>query len=357
MAESFYYKVEPNATETGPIDGKTLRDLAGSGTLSPESLLRKEDSEWVAASSVKGLVFGETQTEDIPQAKPVAAPLADNGNGNSLNIPAPQKKKSGLTLPDLAGAKKSVTIPAGLGDLKVGEKGGTSAPKSAPVVKKETSQIAKPAEVVPIAKPVEVKAEKKAAVTAKPVAKSIDVTEVKPATSVPNVNPDNNESPVAPAVKVAEPSPTKPDSPSIPTLGKAGPKPVENMESLGAATTKTESVSNRPAASRNKRGGIGSLFSFDAMIAPTVVKTVFYMATAVILLIWLLATGVAVLGAVVSGELLTMIGAGIGGVIGLVLALLKIIVIRVAAEMVIVFFKMHDEIGEMKDHFAKQETQ
>lgn len=92
MADQFFYKVDQNGSEQGPVDGKSLKQLAASGTLQPGSLLRRESGDWIEASAVKGLVFGE------PISTPKATPSAPS-------------------LPGEVPPKAAPDIPAGLASL------------------------------------------------------------------------------------------------------------------------------------------------------------------------------------------------------------------------------------------------
>jgi hypothetical protein len=57
--QQWYCKID--GAELGPISSQVLKNMANSGALHPNHLVRRDrDQRWVAAHSVKGLVFAGT---------------------------------------------------------------------------------------------------------------------------------------------------------------------------------------------------------------------------------------------------------------------------------------------------------
>ena len=58
---NWYYQVM--GSPVGPISGSELRKLANNGTVSIDTLVRRDDSDWVSAFNVKGLFEPKTTSE------------------------------------------------------------------------------------------------------------------------------------------------------------------------------------------------------------------------------------------------------------------------------------------------------
>lgn len=270
MADEFFYKTSQNEPEQGPIDSKTLKKLARSGGIWPESLLRRGSGDWVVASSVKGL-FPEAPSAEVPEAIPVSPPAATPS----------ATETGGVQFPSVAPTKPAPEVPSGLDSLVVGGKKSSSRSS-----KESASETKKPAPL------------------ATPVAGKSSPSDAPPAASIPGT----------------ESNPFASDS----------------------------KASSRP--NRRSRGGIGSLFNFDVMIAPTVIKVLFFLAVILTFLAWLgmsvISFGSAILG---GGGIFDLIGAAILSVVGLLVAFMYVIVYRVSAEIVITFFQINENVRDMRE--------
>ncbi|PQO36697.1 DUF4282 domain-containing protein [Blastopirellula marina] len=273
MADEFFYKLSPNEGEQGPIDSKTLKKLAKSGGISPNSLLKRGTSDWVVASTVKGL-FPDPAVSTVAEATPVEPQTA---------APAtpPPVKTGGRTFPDLSSTKAAPDVPSGLDSLMVGGKKPSSRPvKESPVEAKSPAPMATPAKT-------------KAA-----------PEEAPPAASIPGT----------------EPNPFASDSQA------------------------------RPHQPRRAHGGLGSLFNFDVMIAPTVIKMLFLLAVVLIMLGWLGSTVFMFLEIVVrGGGIGEYLVASFLALLGLVIVFLYVILFRICAEVSLVFFQIHDNVRDIRE--------
>lgn len=273
MADEFFYKSNQNAAEQGPIDSKTLKKLAKSGELQPNSLLKRGSGDWVVASSVKGL-FPDPPASIIPEAIPVEPPT-------TAPVTPPPAKTGGLSFPDLAPTKSASDVPAGLDSLVVGGKKPSS--RSTKETPTETKQPA------PLATPVKAKAS--------PV-------EAPPAASVPGT----------------EPNPFASDSPA------------------------------RAHQPRRASGGLGSLFNFDVMIAPTVIKTLFLLAVVLVALGWLGSTAFMFVEILSRGGGAREYGVAVFlAFVGLIVVLFYIILFRICAEASLVFFQIHNNVRDIRE--------
>lgn len=84
---------------------------------------------------------------------------------------------------------------------------------------------------------------------------------------------------------------------------------------------------------------IRRLVSFDTMITPTIIKVLFWIGTVVSVLVGL--------GLIVSG-LGSNYGGGFQVFIGLITIVLGPVMVRVYCELLILFFKIFDRLGEVK---------
>lgn len=85
---------------------------------------------------------------------------------------------------------------------------------------------------------------------------------------------------------------------------------------------------------------MNNFFSFDTMITPAIIKFVFWLGLAVTVLVGL--------GLVLGG--LAGDGGGSLVVLGLVYLVLGPILVRVYCELIIVLFRMHDALREIRDN-------
>ncbi|MEX1042868.1 MAG: DUF4282 domain-containing protein [Pirellulaceae bacterium] len=335
MADELFYKLDDSAAEQGPIAGKDLRQLAASGGITPNSLIRRGDSPWVAASSVKGLEFAPPTVASPPMAIPVepspqAAPDAKQP-GPTIQPPniqppvsqappaatpvtppqatpvppaAESGSKPGLSFPS-APPKQGTQIPGGLGDLKVSPSrpGGIKGP-------------AKTATPPPAVQPPE-----------KPPAEQPS----------PAVTP-----PSAPAEQKVEVSPQA----AVASLAPAEEGELQMMDPEDPMLAPKEK-SKRPAAKRRGGGGgILSVFSFGTLITPNIVKPLYYIYVALVILGWLGSAAALIVVPLLSGEMLGVLLGVVASVATLVSSLLLIMLARVGAELVIVFFRINEQIGE-----------
>lgn len=314
MADEFFYKFNPDAPEVGPIDSKTLKQLAGSGAIQPESLLRRGTGEWVTASTVKGLfasVGGASPPEAVPVAPPtakpagpvpIAAPATPASPPEAIPVAPPAAEASGgMSFPDLAQPKPAADVPAGLDSLVVAPKkpGGKPA-KKAPAVKKAAPAAAAPKVDVPNVAAPKVEAPK------------VDAPKAEPAT--------------APAVTPAAPNPYASDPPAA-----------------------------RTSPRRKGRGGIGSLFNFDVLIAPTVIKVLFFLLAGLLFLGFLVSSGFYLVMAILAGDMTAMVIAAGAALVMLLITLIYIVILRVMAEVALTFFTINDNVRDMRDMMAERQ--
>lgn len=321
MADEFFYKFNPDAPEVGPIDSKTLKQLAGSGAIQPESLLRRGTGDWVTASTVKGLFPGGAAASP-PEATPVAPPEAKPAGPVPIAAPitappatpasppeaipvAPPAADAGggMGFPDLAQSKPAADVPAGLDSLVVAPKkpGGKPAKKgSAPAAKK-----AAPAPAAP-----------------KVEAPKVDAPKVE----APKVEAPKAEPAAAPAVAPAAPNPYASDPPAA-----------------------------RTAPRRKGRGGIGSLFNFDVLIAPTVIKILFFLLAGLLFLGFIAYSGFFLVMAILAGDVMAMAMAAGAALVMLLFTLIYIVILRVMAEVALTFFNINDNVRDMRDMMADRQ--
>jgi len=351
MADEFFYKFNPDAPEVGPIDSKTLKQLAGSGAIQPESLLRRGTGEWVTASTVKGLFPGsgaasppEAVPVAPPEAKPVSpAPIAAPITGAPASPPeaipvAPPAADAGggMSFPDLSQPKAAADVPAGLDSLVVAPKkpGGKPAKKgNAPAAKK------------PAAAPVAPKVE----------APKIETPSVAaPKNEAPKIEIPKVASPKAEAPKVEAP---KVDAPkAAPAAAPAVAAPAATKPGGGATNPyASDPPAGRAAPRRKGRGGLGSLFNFDVLIAPTVIKILFFLISALLFLGFLGYAGITVVSAVLAGDVVAIAIAAGGIAVMLIFTLIYIVILRVMAEVALTFFNINDNVRDMRDMMAEQQ--
>ncbi|PQO37074.1 hypothetical protein C5Y96_07915 [Blastopirellula marina] len=329
MADEFFYKFNPDAPEVGPIDSKTLKQLAGSGAIQPESLLRRGTGEWITASTVKGLFPSGSASppEAIPVAPPAgtvpiatpvtAAPVTSASPPEAIPVAPPAADTGGgLSFPDLAQSKPAADVPAGLDSLVV-------APKK------------------PGGKP----AKKGSHATAKKAA---------PAPATPKIEVPKAEAPKAEAPKIEVPKAEPVAVPMAAAPVVAAPtavKPVAEAPNPYAA----DPPAGRSKARRKGSGGLGSLFNFDVMIAPTVIKTLFFLISGLIFLVYLAITALSLVSAILTGELLAIAGAAGIAIVGFLVVLIYIVILRVSAEVSLVFFTINDNVRDMRDMMAERQ--
>lgn len=320
MADEFFYKFNPDAPEVGPIDSKTLKQLASSGAIQSESLIRRDTGEWVTASTVKGLFPGSSAASppeaipvDPPEAQPVATatPVASSSPPEAIPVAPPATEAGGgMSFPDLTQPKAATDVPAGLDSLVV-------APK------KPTGKPAKKGNPV---------AAKKAAPSSKSEAPKLDL----PSVATPKVE--------APKVDVPKAEPV------------AAPVAAAAVATKPAPETANPYAADPPAgktkARRKGSGGLASLFNFDVMIAPTVIKTLFFLISGLLFLVYLAITAISLVSAILTGDVLAIAGAGGIALVGFLVVLIYIIILRVSAEVSLVFFTINDNVRDVRDMMA-----
>jgi len=328
MADEFFYKFIPDAPEVGPIDSKTLKQLAGSGAIQPESLLRRGTGEWVTASTVKGLFAGgaaasppEATPVSPPQAKPagpapIAAPAASASPPEAIPVSSPAAESGGMSFPNLAQSKPSADVPAGLDSLKVAPKkpGGKPAKKgSAPTAKKASPAPAAPKIEAPQVEPAQTE---------------------KPQVEAPKIDAPKAE-PVAAPAAVSAPSPKQ---------NSAAPNPYASDPPAGRTRPK-----------RKGAGGLGSLFDFDVLIAPTVIKILFFLVSGLVTLGFLGYTGFFLVTAILSGDLMAIVIVAVGSAVMMLFTFVYIVIFRVLAEVALTLFTINDNVRDMRDMMAERQ--
>ncbi len=348
MADEFFYKFNPDAPEVGPIDSKTLKQLAGSGAIQPESLLRRGTGEWVTASTVKGLFAGggaasppEATPVAAPEAKPagpvpIAAPAASSSPPEAIPVAPPAADTGGgMSFPDLSQPKAAADVPSGLDSLKVAPKkpGGKPAKKgSAPTAKKGAAPTAAKVDVPNATAP---KAE----------APKLDL----PSVGGPKKEPSKVEAPQVTAPKADAPKAEPVSAPAV--AAPAAAKPAGEAANPYAS----DPTAGRAAPRRKKTGGLGSLFNFDVLIAPTVIKVLFFLLTALLFLGFLVYSGIFLVPAVLTGDPVA-IGIGLGAsAVMFVFTLIYVVILRVMAEVALTFFTINDNVRDMRDMMADQQ--
>ena len=91
------------------------------------------------------------------------------------------------------------------------------------------------------------------------------------------------------------------------------------------------------------------------MIGPTVIKTLFYLGVVVIFFWWAGFTAITLVWALASSDSGAVVGAVIGSAIMLIPAIFYVVLVRVLTEMVIVFFQIHDDVRDIRDHLDARE--
>ncbi|GAU75681.1 DUF4282 domain-containing protein [Fusibacter sp. 3D3] len=89
-----------------------------------------------------------------------------------------------------------------------------------------------------------------------------------------------------------------------------------------------------------KEGLVKTFLSFDKMITPTLIKIIFY--------IGILLSTLTGLSMILSG-MRSHFGGGIQVLLGLLTLVISPIVVRVYCELLIVIFKIHDSLNEIKN--------
>ncbi|PQO44917.1 DUF4282 domain-containing protein [Blastopirellula marina] len=155
-----------------------------------------------------------------------------------------------------------------------------------------------------------------------------------------------------------KPSPKKPAE-TRPPEAKPQPAAPQAEAPPAEAVPPAEEPAANPFASdsaaaqqphRKGRGGLGSLFSFDTMIAPTVIKILFYVTTTLVLLGWLLMSLGLITRVVLSGGgAVSWVMAGVQSLFSLVMAMMIIVVYRVIAESVITFFQIREDVRDIRE--------
>lgn len=338
MADEFFYKFNPDAPEVGPIDSKTLKQLASSGAIQPESLLRRGTGEWVTASTVKGLFASgnaasppEAIPVAVPQAKPVtaapiAAPVTSSAPPEAIPVAPPAADTGGMSFPDLTQPKPAADVPAGLDSLVVAPKKAGAKP-----AKKGSAPAAKKAAPAPAASKIE--------------APKVDVPKVE----IPKVETPKVEAPKAEAPKIDLPKTGPAAAPAavVPPASKSGSGAINPYASDPSA--------GRTMPRRKGTGGIGSLFNFDVLIAPTVIKVLFFLVSGLMFLGYMGYAGFFLITAIMSGEVLAIGIAAFAALFMLVFTLIYVVIFRVMAEVALTFFTINDNVRDMRDMMADRQ--
>ncbi|PQO40163.1 DUF4282 domain-containing protein [Blastopirellula marina] len=304
MAEEFYLKANENAPETGPFSSKKMRQLAAAGQITPETLVRRGDSSWVHASSVRGL---ELPTGPAPLTPPPAPPAGE--------VP--------MGIPVTPGDEVKSAIPTSTAD-----EGGISLGPRLPDPTGSTGE----AQVQPRIE------EPRAFDEAAPTPPSI--------TAPPPPPP----APEAPVVAI-EPKEVEPEISEMISVAPADKSAAKGKKKKGKAKAPRAASSGSSSG-----GGIGGLFSFNTMIAPSVAKVVYFLGLALILLIWLGSCAATLVFGLIGGELISgVIGAGVTFVVGGIVALLYILGLRISVEVVIAFFRAADDLAAIRANQEEKE--
>lgn len=295
MAEEFYLKANENAPETGPFSSKKMRQLAAAGQITPETLVRRGDSSWVHASSVRGL--------ELPTGPPSLTPPG-NGDEVPMGIPVPPAEEVKSAIPTSGSDHEGISLSPRMPD---------------PTGVTGEAQVQPPAD------------EPRAFDEATP--------------SPPSITAPPPPPPAPPAIAVAvEPKSAETEISEMIAV-TAGEKSTGKGKKKAGKTRPARAASGESSS----RGGIGGLFSFDKMIAPTVVKVVYYLALALILMCWLGACAFMLVVGLIGGDLLSGIfGAAGVFVAGGILALLYILGLRISTEVVIAFFRAADDLAAIR---------
>ncbi|MBA2113415.1 DUF4282 domain-containing protein [Bremerella alba] len=363
MADEFFYKFNPDAPEVGPIDSKTLKQLASSGAIQPESHLRRGTGEWVTASTVKGLFPNGTAAsppEAIPVAPPAASPVAaapiaaagtTSAPPEAIPVAPPAAEAGGMSFPDLAQPKAAADVPAGLDSLVLTPKKAGGKP-----VKKGNASATKKTTPAPAAAKIESpKVETPKAEPAKLETPKVDTPKVEaPKTAAPKVSAPKIDTPKVDAAKAEAP---KIDVPKAePVSAPAAVSPAISKPRNGATNPKaSEPPVGRTKSRRKGTGGLGSLFNFDVMIAPTVIKVLFFLVSGLMILGYLAVTGLFLVTAIMTGDTLTIASAAGGAVFALAVTLVYIVIFRIAAEVAMVFFTINDNVRDIHDMLADEQ--
>ncbi|EAQ80316.1 DUF4282 domain-containing protein [Blastopirellula marina] len=301
MAEEFYLKATENAPETGPFSSKKMRQLAAAGQITPETLVRRGESSWVHATSVRGL--------EVPTG---SAPLSPPPSEDVVPMGIPVTPSDGVVS----------AIPAGPDD----DQGISLSPRIA-----DPTGATSEAQVQP------------------PTVESRAFDEDTP--TPPSITAPPPPPPAPPTAQVATAVETKGKSESSEISEMIAVTPTDKAEGK-AKKKKAKHRSARSSSDEAKSGGgIGGLFSFQTMIAPTVAKVVYYLCLALIVVGWLGGCVAVLIAGLVAGDAIGAIGGAIGFFfIGGVMALLYILGLRISAEVVIAFFRAADDLAAIRAH-------
>ncbi len=75
MANDWYYK-NANGTESGPLSAADLKQLAQTGQIDQETLIKKGGGSWVKASQIKGIPIAEPKIQ-APKIIPPPLPKTE----------------------------------------------------------------------------------------------------------------------------------------------------------------------------------------------------------------------------------------------------------------------------------------
>ncbi|UUO06239.1 DUF4282 domain-containing protein [Blastopirellula sp. J2-11] len=305
MAEEFYLKANENAPETGPFSSKKMRQLAAAGQITPETLVRRGESSWVHATSVRGL--------EVPTG---SAPLSPAPSGDAVPMGIPVTPSDGVVsaIPNVPDDDHGISLSPRITD-----------PTGA------TSE-----------------------------------AQVQPPASEPQAF--DEDTPTPPSITAPPPPPPAPPAPQVATVveakGKSETSEISEMIAVtptdkAEAKGKKKKAKHRPARAgadeAKSGGGIGGLFSFNTMIAPTVAKVVYYLCLALIIVGWLGGCVAVLVAGFVAGDVVGAIGGAIGFFfMGGIVALLYILGLRIGAEVVIAFFRAADDLAAIRAHHEEK---
>ena len=91
----------------------------------------------------------------------------------------------------------------------------------------------------------------------------------------------------------------------------------------------------QPPAAMPYQGGLGSFLNFDIMITPTIMKIIYIVGS---------------VGIAISALAVMFTGGGMGFLIGLFGGAFGLVYFRVLCEILILFFKMHGDISQIKSN-------
>ncbi|MCC9607261.1 DUF4282 domain-containing protein [Blastopirellula sp. JC732] len=311
MAEEFYLKANENAPETGPFSSKKMRQLAAAGQITPETLVRRGESSWVHASSVRGL---ELPSGPPPVAAPpvAAAPTTPAAGEVPMGIPVTPTDEVTSSIPTTADDDHGISLPSRLPDPT-----GSTGEAQFPSLGDEPRAFDEDTPTPP-------------SITAPP-----PPPPAPPAAVAVAVEPKSEEPEISEMISVA---------PNEKGAGKGKKKKGKGRAARAAS------------GSSSSGGGLGGLFSFKTMIAPSVIKIVYYLGLALIVLGWLGISGVIFVAGMANEGLMAAVGGAVAFFfVGGIIALLKILGLRIGAEAVIAYFQAVEDLAAIRSQSEEKD--